>query len=365
VSNPSERLEPPVLGGTATAPTANKRRPYRTGDASLDAAIESLVASAGVSPDDDLVTEMIVSAVRMAREDADRGELKLVNAALKELRYSFQVFEPYASVRKVSMFGSARIAEGSAEYEVARALGRRMAERGWMIITGAGPGIMQAGVEGAGIENSFGVSIFLPFEPTPAFDPSDPKLVNFRYFFTRKLTFMKESHGFVLLPGGYGTMDEAFELLCLQQTGRTPLSPVVLLDPPGSTFWEGWQAFIEKEMVGRGLVSPHDLSLVRVAKTVDEACDELCGFYTVFHSARYVGRRLVLRLQSEVPDELLARLNEEFVDILVEGTIERVEASEPELRDGDVVDLPRLALRFDRAHFARLRVLIDVLNGRG
>jgi uncharacterized protein (TIGR00730 family) len=345
-----------------TEPT--RRGGYRTGDQALDDAIAKLVALAGVDPDDDLVTELVVSALRLGREKVDRGELKLVNAALKELRYAFQVFEPYASVRKVSMFGSARIEEGSPEYEVARDLGRRMADDGWMVITGAGPGIMKAGVDGAGIENSFGVSIHLPFEPVPVFDPLDPKLVNFRYFFTRKVTFMKESHGFVLLPGGYGTMDEAFELLCLQQTGRTPLSPIVVLDPPGSTFWETWQAFIEHEMVGRGLISPHDLALVRIAKTVDEAHDELCGFYRVFHSTRYVGKRLILRLQQDVDDETLTRLNNEFTDLLVDGAIERVEPTDSERRDDDFVELPRLALRFDRHHFARLRVLIDVVNGR-
>jgi uncharacterized protein (TIGR00730 family) len=337
---------------------------YRTGNEGLDRTIAALVESAGVSPDEDLIFEMIVSAVRMGREAADRGELKLVSAALKELRYSFLVFDPYTEARKASIFGSARITEGTDEYEVARDLGAALADAGWMVITGAGPGIMQAGVEGAGLENSFGVSIQLPFESVPAFLAGDPKLINFRYFFTRKVTFMKQSDGFVLLPGGFGTMDEAFELLTLQQTGRTALTPVVLLDPPGSTYWESWVDFVQRELAGRDLISPDDLALVRIAHDVDEACEELTSFYAVYHSARYVGKRLVLRLQAPIDDALLARCNDEFADLLVEGVIERIEVTEPERADDDHVHLPRLGLRFDRRSTARLRLLIDTLNGR-
>jgi uncharacterized protein (TIGR00730 family) len=346
-------------------PPADATRPrYRTGDAELDDRIEQLVREAAVAPDDDLVFEMVVSSLRMAREYADRGELKLVNSALKELRYSFKVFEPYVGIKKVSIFGSARTAENSLEYEAARELGRAMAESGWMVITGAGPGIMLAGVEGAGLENSFGVGIMLPFESVPPLLAHDPKLINFRYFFTRKLTFMKESHGFVLLPGGFGTLDEAFELLTLQQTGRMPLVPTVLLDPPGSTYWQSWRHFVEHELVGRGLVSPHDLELVHICDSVESARDELRGFYEVFHSTRYVGKRLILRTLTTVPDDVLARLNDEFADIVVSGTIDRVGPSESERASDDHLDLPRLALRFDRRSQARLRVMIDVINGR-
>jgi uncharacterized protein (TIGR00730 family) len=339
-------------------------RRYRTGDEELDRLIDELVEGAGVAPDDDLVFEMVVSSLRLGRETADRGELKLVNSALKELRYSFAVFAPYVGIRKVSMFGSARIAEGTPEYETARAVGRTMAAEGWMIITGAGPGIMAAGIDGAGLDHSFGVGIQLPFEETPSFALDDPKWINFRYFFTRKLTFIKQSHGFVLLPGGYGTLDEAFEALCLQQTGRAALAPIVLLDPPASTYWESWVHFIEHELVGRGLVSPQDLELVRIARSPEEACDELTGFYRVYHSSRYVGRRLIVRLNDDIDDATLARLNNEFTDILNGGTIERADATDSERADHDHVELPRLALRFDRRNFARLRVMIDVINGR-
>jgi uncharacterized protein (TIGR00730 family) len=343
-----------------------RRRPtYRTGDARLDAAIEALVEEARVEPDEDLVFEMVVSSLRLGREAADRGELKLLNSALKELRYAFHVFEPYTDTRKVSMFGSARIQPGSLEYEAAKDFGAAMADAGWMIITGAGPGIMAAGIEGATTERSFGVNIVLPFEAAASeFIIGDPKLINFKYFFTRKLMFLKESHGFALLPGGFGTMDEAFELLTLMQTGRSPLVPVVLLDPPGSTYWDTWREFVERELLSRTLISPHDLDLFCITDRVDTAVDEIAGFYTVYHSSRNVGRRLVLRLQRDIDDATLARLNAEFDDLLEAGTIERIDATPSEIEDDDVVDLPRLALRFDRRNYSRLRLLIDVINGR-
>jgi uncharacterized protein (TIGR00730 family) len=254
---------------------------------------------------------------------------------------------------------------GSAEYESARRFGEKMARAGWMIITGAGPGIMMAGHEGAGSANSFGVNIVLPFESAPnEFIVGDPKLINFKYFFTRKLMFLKESHGFALLPGGFGTMDEAFELLTLMQTGRTPLVPVVLLDPPGSTYWETWCDFVERELLSRDLISSDDLALFVITGDVDVAVDEITGFYEVFHSTRTVGKRLVLRLVRDIDDSLLERLNAEFADLCVSGDIVRIAATPSEVDDDDFVELPRLALHFDRHQFSRQRRLIDTLNGR-
>ncbi len=336
---------------------------YRTGDDALDQQIAELVAVSGVEPDGDLVSEMVVSALRMGREAADRGELKLVNSALKELRYSFLVFEPYTHTRKVSMFGSARIHEGTAGYECAREIGERIAGQGWMVITGAGPGIMAAGIEGAGAENSFGVNIVLPFEQQANwFIADDPKLINFKYFFTRKLMFLKESHGFVLLPGGFGTMDEAFELLTLLQTGRSPLVPVILLDPKGSTYWRRWREFVVDELAGRGLIAEHDLALFTITDSMEEAVAELVSFYRVYHSSRWVGRRLVLRLNRPLPDALLERINAEFADV-VAGPIEPIEATQSEIHDHDHVELPRISLEFDKRSYARLRRLVDVING--
>jgi len=335
---------------------------YRTGNSELDERITDLVAAAGIA-DEDLIFEMIVSAVRMGRESADRGDLKLVNSTLKELRYSFLVFEPYESVRKVSIFGSARTTRDDPGYVMARDFGRAITEQDWMVITGAGPGIMEAGIEGAGAERAFGVNIVLPFESSAA--PvilGDPKLINYRYFFTRKLTFMKESSAFALLPGGFGTMDEAFELLTLMQTGRSPVAPVVLLESEGSTYWLQWQEFVETELASRGLISASDFAFTRICTTVEAAVDEVCRFYSTFHSYRFVGRRIVVRLEREITDDELDALNRDFADIVVSGRIDRAEASQPEIDDSDAVDLPRLSFAFDRFSYARLRQLIDQLN---
>jgi uncharacterized protein (TIGR00730 family) len=335
---------------------------YRTGRAEVDVAIEALVDSAG-SEDPELVAEMIVSALRLGISPIDRGERKLVNSALKELRYAFGVFDRYHHKRKCSIFGSARTPEDDPAYDTARRLGASLVEHGWMVITGAGPGVMTAGIEGAGAENSFGVNIMLPFEQkaNPHID-GDPKLINFRYFFTRKLAFVKESHAFVLLPGGFGTMDEAFEALTLIQTGKSPICPVVLLDPPGGTYWRTWLAFVTDELLALGLISSADLRLFHITDDADEAVAHVNHFYSVFHSMRWVGQRLVLRCNSAITDAALAALNAEFVDIIASGDIVRAEASEPERRDDDVPSLPRLAFRFNRAGLGRLRQLLDALN---
>lgn len=338
---------------------------YRTGHDEVDARIAELIEAAGVSANADLVFETVVSAVRMGREAADRGDLKIVNAALKELRYSFLVFEPYRSVRKVSIFGSARLTADDPAYAVARDLGRAMAACEWMVITGAGPGIMEAGIEGAGAEQAFGVNIVLPFEQEASpLIAGDPKLINFRYFFTRKLTFMKESDAFALLPGGFGTLDEGFELLTLMQTGRTPVVPVVLLAEPGSTYWSAWLDFVRTELGGRGLISDDDLALVRPMSTIEDAVAEIEGFYSTFHSMRFVGRQLVMRLTREPSAAELADWAREFTDLVTSGSFERVEASNSEIDDGDAVDLPRIAFSFDRSSYSRLRRLIDRINER-
>jgi uncharacterized protein (TIGR00730 family) len=335
---------------------------YRTGRADLDGAIEKLVAAAG-SADPELVAEMIVSALRLGIAPVDRGERKLVNSALKELRYAFGVFDRYHHKRKCSIFGSARTGEDEPAYDAAKRLGASLVEHGWMVITGAGPGVMTAGIEGAGAANSFGVNIMLPFEQkaNPYID-GDPKLINFRYFFTRKLAFVKESHAFVLLPGGFGTMDEAFEALTLIQTGKSPICPVVLLDPPGGTYWRTWLAFVTDELLALGLISPADLRLFHITDDADEAVAHVNHFYSVFHSMRWVGQRLVLRCNTAISDDALAALNDQFGDIVASGSIVRTDVSEPERRDDDVPTLPRLALRFNRAGLGRLRQLLDAIN---
>jgi uncharacterized protein (TIGR00730 family) len=340
------------------------RRPrYGTGHSALDQQINQLIDSAEISHDRDLVFEMAVSVLRMARESSDRGDLKLVNSALKELRHTFFVYEPYNDVPKAAVFGSARIQPDEPAYRVARSFGRRMAEVGWMIISGAGPGIMEAAIEGAGAEAAFGVNIVLPFEAATArLLADDPKLINYRYFFTRKLTFVKEAKAFALLPGGFGTMDEAFELLTLMQTGRSPVCPVVLLEPEGGTYWQTWRSFVERELLDRGLVNASDLDLVRHCTTVDEAVQEITTFYSRFHSMRYVGRRLIIRMNSPISEDAISTLNAEFDDIITEGRILPTPVTPSELEDDDVPDLPRLGLHFDRWHYPRLRHLIDAIN---
>ena len=339
---------------------------YRTGDPELDELVAQLVDQTGGTPNSDLVFELIASAVRMAREHADRGDLKIANAALKEMRYAFRAFAPYRAERKAAIFGSARVEAHDPLYEQTRRLAATLAARDWMVITGAGPGIMEAGIEGAGPEQAFGVSIRLPFEAAATqFVAGDPKLVNFRYFFTRKLAFIKEAHGFVLMPGGFGTLDEAFELLTLLQTGKTEPAPIVLLDVPGGTYWAHWRSFVEAELAGSGYISKPDLDLVRVFNDVDDAVEELIGFYANYQSQRFVQGRLVLRMHHAPSSAEVARLSDEFSDLLVRGDIERIEPTDAEIADGDAVELERLALWFNRRSWARLRALIDQLNGRG
>ncbi|MEM9202570.1 MAG: TIGR00730 family Rossman fold protein [Actinomycetota bacterium] len=335
---------------------------YRTGDDQLDAEILALLQH--VDEDDrGLVFEMIVTSLRLSREQNDRGDLKLVTNAMKELRYSFEVFRPYSDVLKCTIFGSARIKAGEVAYECAKEFAAAIAARDWMVITGAGPGIMEAGHEGAGAANSFGVNIVLPFEAAAnQFIADDPKLINFKYFFTRKVMFMKESHAYVLLPGGFGTMDESFELLTLIQTGKTPPAPVVLLDPPGSNYWDRWHDFVTAELEAPGLISPDDMCLVTVAHSVDEAVDEVCRFYRTYHSMRFVGDELIFRLRREIGDDELAALSEEFSPMIVHGGIERVETTRQERRDNDHVDLPRIGFEFDKHKWSMLRMLIDRLN---
>jgi uncharacterized protein (TIGR00730 family) len=336
---------------------------YRTGDPELDQRIAELVGDVKCGRNEDLVFELITSALRLALDGASRGDLKVANTSLKELRYAFQVFAPYRTARKASIFGSARTRPDDPLYDQARRLAAQLAEHDWMVITGAGPGIMTAGIEGAGVENAFGVSIRLPFEATTSeFLEGDPKLINFRYFFTRKLTFVKESDGFALLPGGFGTLDEAFETLTLIQTGKAQPAPIVLLDVPGGTYWHRWLEFMEAELVERHYVNPEDLKLVLVTDDVDVAVDELTGFYANYHSMRFVDGNIVLRVQHAPDDEQVAALNATFADIVSKGQIERTGPTKIEIRDKDFPDLDRITFRFDRRSWARLRELIDLLN---
>jgi uncharacterized protein (TIGR00730 family) len=357
---PVEPLEP---RSTRTSPTRQRmRRRTGSGDRALDEKIAQLVSGAGVA-DPDLLAAAVETLFRAART-VNRGEMKLVARSLRELTRAFRIFAPYRGVRKVSIFGSARTPAEGGDYVLTRDFSRRIVDLGWMVITGAGPGIMAAGHEGAGAQRSFGVGIKLPMEQSAnGFIAGDPKLIDFKYFFTRKIMFMKESDAFVLLPGGFGTLDEAFELLTLMQTGKTAIRPVVLLEPPGGSYWDGWMQFVEDGLIARGLCSPEDRALYQHTHDLDEAVRAIAGFYANYDSARYVGERLVLRVRSAPSDAQLAALNREFADLLASGRIERVSITPAEARDDDAVGLERVAL-YPRPSFGRLRQLIDALNGR-
>jgi uncharacterized protein (TIGR00730 family) len=328
-----------------------------------DGRVEEWLDELGVERDRELVGRLLDAAVRLGTAGLDRLDLKIAARTLDEQLAAATTFAPYAGIRKIAIFGSARTAPEEPAYRAARELGAAIASRGWMVVTGGGPGIMTAGVEGAGVDRSFGVTIELPFEPVDS-NPlaGDPKSVGFRYFFNRKLAFMRAADAYVLLPGGFGTMDEAFELLTLLQTGRETPGPVVLLEPTGDAYWRSFRHFLDVELLDAGLIDRADLDLFHLTSDVEDACDYVTDFYRVFHSVRYVRDHLVVRLATEVDDDCVDRLNEEFSDLLVGGRIERCGPSDAERRDRDHVDLPRLRLRFVRARHGRLHALIRSLN---
>ena len=294
-----------------------------TGNPDLDNHLSGVLEEAGATDDRDLLFDILVSAVGLARDGAERLDLKITAAALREMREAFRVFAPYRKVPKVTVFGSARTLPDDPLYAQTRALAAGLAAAGWMIVTGAGPGIMAAAAEGAGPACSIGVNIRLPFEQDPnRVLAADPKLVEMKYFFTRKLMLMKESAGFVVLPGGFGTLDEAFELLTLLQTGKAAPAPIVLLEVPGGTYWEAWERFVAAGVASRGLISAPDMALYRITDDVTVATDEILGFFRNYHSIRYVGTRLVIRLRAAPTKAELADLNDAFADICTRGRIE-------------------------------------------
>ncbi len=367
---PPDRPGPSAAGRPAGVPAAQPAtqpgpiRPSSTGDRDLDARIESLLDELGVTANRDQLRELLVSTVRLAQGHADRLDLKIANAALREMREGFEVFAPYREIRKITMFGSARTHPTDPLYAQARDLASNLAAMGWSTVTGAGPGIMAAGLEGAGPDHSFGINIRLPFEQQPnQFISSDPKLVSMKYFFTRKLLLVKESDGYAVLPGGFGTLDEAFELLTLLQTGKAEPAPVVLLEVPGGGYWRAWEHFVTNDVAARGLIGPEDTSLYLITDDLLEAVAEILGFYRNYHSLRWVGDRLVIRLQARPTESEVAILCEEFAGVCLGGGIEVLPGPLPtEVREGDHLELARISLRFDRLSHSHLRRLIDALN---
>lgn len=296
-------------------------------------------------------------------DHADRGDLKLIARAMSELRDGFRLFKELRPIPKVTVFGSARTLPEDPVYQHAVAFGRAMAEAGYMVITGAGPGIMEAAHVGAGQEKSIGVAIMLPFEEIANTVVADnDKLINLRYFFTRKLMFVKETNAIILFPGGFGTLDECFETLTMVQTGKSNIIPIVMVDIPGGKYWADFDRYIREELLDAGMISPEDMSLYHVTTSIEEAVGVVRQFYRVYHSQRYVRGQLVLRLQRPLSDATLARLNEEFADIVSRGTIEQGSAHPHESNEPGIEHLPRLTFSFSRRSFGRLRQMIDVIN---
>lgn len=311
----------------------------------------------------DLIEQIKESTEKLAGDAPSRGDLKLLSRTLRELRYAFKVFTPYRSVRKVTVFGSARTPPDKPSYQQAVEFGRAMAEQNWLVVTGAASGIMEAGHVGAGREHSMGLNIMLPFEQeSNPIIAGDPKLVHMKYFFTRKLMFVKECDAVCLLPGGFGTLDEGLEVLTLLQTGKRDLVPVVFLDEKGGTFWKRWHEYVVECLLGQRMISPEDLSLYKLTDQVGEAVAEIRDFYRVYHSMRYVRNKLVFRLQQAPDPRLLELINDQFRDILLEGEFTLRDALPEEKDEPALAAMPRLVFRFNRRNLGRLRQLIDCLN---
>jgi uncharacterized protein (TIGR00730 family) len=320
--------------------------------------------------DDDLQSilhkEVIINALKCKRDELSTLDLKILSRALAEFRYASRVFRPYKGVRKVSIFGSARTPEDDPCYKMAVKFARMLADNDFMVITGAADGIMKAGNVGAGAKKSFGVNILLPFEQSPnEVILDDPKLITFKYFFTRKLFFLMEAHAVVLFPGGFGTNDEGFETLTLVQTGKAPPMPLILMDLPGGEYWKTWDEFVRKQMLGNGLISPDDTSIYRIYNTAEEAVDWVKFYYSTYHSMRQVRRKLVVRLEKELTDEHVEKLNESFADLIVKGRIEKTYAFPEEANEPELLDKPRIAFNYNQHNAARLNQMFLQINEFG
>jgi uncharacterized protein (TIGR00730 family) len=317
-----------------------------------------------LSPTDprrEMISQMMDTCLKMAKEGHDSGQVKLVTHALKEMRYAYQVFNRYSGVRKVSIYGSARTPEDNPDYIAAAEFGRLMAQKNWMAITGAGDGIMKAGHEGPQREASFGLAIRLPFETTAnAIIEGDAKLINFRYFFTRKLMFMTHSDSVVACPGGFGTQDELFEALTLVQTGKSNIIPIVMIAGQGSDYWMNWAKHVRADLLGHKMISEEDESLFHVASSPQDGVDHIMQFYRAFHSSRYVHGDYIIRLNKQITDESISRLNDSFEDILRGG--KKIQSGQSHAVEKDHLKLPRLIVPHKRRSFGRLRQLIDMVN---
>ena len=341
-----------------------KRNDKAPADPELTRRIQDLIRYKGGGYNEHEVADIIENGLKLLKDVKDTGDVRVIQTALRELRYSFRLFAPYAGKRKVSIFGSARTKTDSIEYQQAVDFGKKIVQAGFMVITGAGPGIMQAGHEGASPENSFGVNIRLPWEQSA--NPviaEDKKLVTFKYFFTRKLIFIRHSDAIVLFPGGFGTLDEGYEAITLMQTGKSQLMPLVLVEKPGGTYWKTWDIQVREELLRNKMISPDDLSLYCITDSTEEAVRSIKRFYRNYHSSRFVKDLLVMRLKNAPSKTAIAAMNEDFADIIMDGAIQTIPPTPEEIEGKEHLDLDRIAFNFNRRDYGRLRQLIDVLNG--
>ncbi len=333
-------------------------------DPKLTRQIQELIQTKGGGHNEAEVADIIENALKILTDVEDKGDVRVIQTAVRELRYAFRVFAPYSEKRKVTIFGSARTKPDSVEYKQAVEFGNKIVKAGYMVITGAGPGIMQAGHEGAGPENSFGVNIRLPWEQSanPVIAENE-KLITFKYFFTRKLIFIRHSDAIVLFPGGFGTMDEGYEAITLMQTGKSQLMPLVLVDRPGGTYWKTWDKQVREHLLRDKLISPDDLNLYQITDNTDEAVKIVARFYRNFHSTRWVKDLFIIRLKHAPSQSAIEAMNEDFADIITGDPIKSIPPTPEESEDAQHLDLARIAFGFDRKSYGRLRQLIDVLNG--
>jgi uncharacterized protein (TIGR00730 family) len=340
------------------------RNERKSADPELKKRIQELIQFKGGGYNENEVADIIENALKLLTDVKDTGDVRVIQTALRELRYSFRLFAPYANKRKVTIFGSARTQPDCIEYQQAVDFGRKIVKAGFMVITGAGPGIMQAGHEGAGPENSFGVNIRLPWEQSA--NPviaEDKKLVSFKYFFTRKLIFIRHSDAIVLFPGGFGTLDEGYEAITLMQTGKSQLMPLVLVERPGGDYWRTWDKKVRDQLLRNKLISPDDVNLYQITDSTDEAVKIIARFYRNFCSTRFVKDLLVVRLKIAPNESAVAAMNKNFSDIINDGKIQIIKPTPDEIEDNDNLNLARIAFNFNRRDYGRLRQLIDVVNG--
>jgi hypothetical protein len=334
--------------------------------AELVSQIDEWLRTQNGSGNEDQFASILRTVVKLAEDNAGRGDLKILSRAMQELRHAFRIFAPYRQVRKVSIFGSTRVQESDPYYGLAKGVAKRLAEAGFMVITGAGPGVMQAGHEGAGRKMSFGVNIRLPsVQAANPFIRDDPKLMDFHFFFTRKLMFVKEADAVVIFPGGFGTHDELLESITLAQTGKSQLVPIVLMDLPDGTYWSRWREFLRENVMSRGYIVENEMTFFKIFTDADAAVNEISRYYRNYHSYRFVKQDLVIRLNHAPSPELIDRLNRDFADIATDGKVRETDRLPDELEDPDTLHLHRLLVHFNREDFARLRQMIDVINAEG